>query len=122
MSKKTILVVDDERIIVEITRRKLEETGFEVMTAFDGLQALARLKEKVPDLIILDVQMPNMDGYNFILEKDKVPAYALIPVIVATSFDEMEPVFLRHAVRAFLLKPLRLQELLLKVHEVLGPA
>ena len=50
---KTILVVDDETVIVEITRRKLQEMGFEVTTAYNGEDALARLKEKVPDLIIL---------------------------------------------------------------------
>ena len=122
MPKRTILVVDDEPIIVEIAKRKLEENGFEVMAAYDGQEAWARLKEKTPDLVILDVQMPKMDGYRFILEKSKVPAYASVPVIVSTAYNEMEPLFQRHAVKAYLLKPLKLQELLDKVMEVLGPA
>ncbi len=120
MAKKTILVVDDELIIVEIAKRKLEENGFDVMTAHNGEEALERLKEKIPQLIILDVQMPKMDGYHFILEKSKVPAYEPIPVIVATAYTEMEPLFRRHAIKAYLLKPLRLQDLLTKVQEVLG--
>ena len=122
MAKKIILVVDDEPIIVEITKRKLEEIGFDVMTAYDGQEALGRFKEKIPHLIILDIQMPKMDGYNFILEKSRVPAYAPVPVIVSTAYNEMEPLFRRHAIKAYLLKPIRLQELLDKVTEVLGPA
>ena len=119
---KTILVVDDEPVIVEITRRKLEELGFTVMTAYNGEEALARLKEKVPDLIILDVQMPKMNGYTFVMEKAKLPACADIPVIVCTAYNEMGPLFKRHKIKAYLLKPLKLQELLDKVIEVLGPA
>ncbi len=119
---KTILVVDDEPVIVEIARRKLEEIGFEVMTARDGQEALACLKKKVPHLIILDVQMPKMDGYTFMMEKDKVPEYGSIPIIVATAHQETEPLFKLHGIRAYLLKPLKLQELLDKVNEILGPA
>ncbi len=119
---KTILVVDDEPVVVEIARRKLEEFGFEVVTAYDGEEALARLKEKVPHLIVLDVQMPKMDGYTFMMEKNKVPEYADIPIIVCTAFNETQPLFQRHKIAAYLLKPLKLQELLDKVSEVLGPA
>ena len=119
---KIILVVDDEPVIVEITRRKLEEMGFAVMTAHNGEEALARLKEKVPHLIILDVQMPKMNGYTFIMEKSKISAYEPIPVIVCTAYDEMEPLFKRHKIKAYLLKPIKLQELADKVIEVLGPA
>lgn len=119
---KTILVVDDESIVVEIVRRKLEESGFEVMTAYDGQEAMACLKKKAPHLIILDVQMPKMDGYTFIMEKNKVPEYESIPVIVITAHDETEPLFKRHGIKAYLLKPLKLQELTDKVSEVLGPA
>ncbi len=119
---KTVLVVDDESIIIEIAKRKLEEFGFEVMTAHDGQEALACLKKKVPHLIILDVQMPEMDGYTFIIEKSKVPEYESIPVIVTTAHHEVEPLFKHHGIKAYLLKPLKLQELLDKVIEVLGPA
>jgi chemosensory pili system protein ChpA (sensor histidine kinase/response regulator) len=119
---KTVLVVDDESILVEISKRKLIERGFEVMTASDGEEALAQLEKKIPDLIILDIQMPHMNGYTFMMEKNKVPAYETIPVIVISSHNEMEPLFKRHNVRAYLLKPTKLQELLEKVTEVLGPA
>ena len=116
---KTVLVVDDEPIIVEISKRKLEENGFEIMTAYNGEQAMAQLKKKIPDLIVLDIQMPGMNGYTFIMEKNKIPAYGHIPVIVVTSLPETEQVFKRHGAQAYILKPLKLQDLVDKVVEIL---
>ena len=117
---KSILVVDDEPIVVEIAKRKLEERGYEVSTAQDGIEALEALKVKIPDLILLDIQMPRMNGYSFIMEKVKVPEYLPIPVVVLTAYGEMEPLFKRHGVKAYLLKPLKLQELLDKVQDIVG--
>ena len=114
------MVVDDEEIIVEISKRKLVEHGYEVMTAGDGGEALEMLKRKIPDLILLDVQMPNMNGYTFVMEKDKTPEYAKIPVVVLTAYGEMEPVFKRHGIKSYLLKPLKLQEMIEKVQEIVG--
>ncbi len=117
---KSILIVDDEPIVVEISKRKLQERGYEITTAYDGEQALNALKTKVPDLILLDIQMPKMNGYTFMMEKAKTPAFVHIPVIVLTAYHEMEALFKRHGVKAYLLKPLKLQELLEKVTKVLG--
>ena len=117
---KTILVVDDEPIILEITKRRLEERGYEVLTAGNGIEAFACLKSKIPDLILLDVQMPQMNGYTFIMEKVKIPEYVDIPVVVLTAYNEMEPLFKRHNVKAYLLKPLKLQDLIDKVVEIVG--
>src|ERR1700733_9897539 len=105
---KSVLVVDDESVVAEISKRKLEERGFEVDTAANGIEAFECLKSRKPDLILLDVQMPQMNGYTFIMEKVKVPDYADIPVVVLTAYNEMEPLFKRHGVRDYLLKPLRL--------------
>jgi CheY-like chemotaxis protein len=118
---KTILLVDDETFVVDIARRKLQEKGYDVMTAYDGEEALVRLNERVPDLIVVDIQMPKMNGYTFLMEKDKVPAFQNIPVITVTSYNEMEPLFKRHGVKAYLLKPLKLQAFLDKIVEVAGP-
>ena len=117
---KSILVVDDEPVVVEITKHKLQDLGYEVYTAGDGLQAFQRLKSKIPDLILLDVQMPNMNGYTFIMEKSKIPEYVNIPVVVLTAYNEMEPLFKRHGIKAYLLKPLKLQDLMDKVVELVG--
>ncbi len=109
---KSILVVDDEPVVVEISKRKLEERGYEVHTAGNGNEAFQCLKTKIPDLILLDIQMPEMNGYSFIMEKVKIPEYANIPVVVLTAYNEMEPLFKRHGIKAYLLKPLKLQDLI----------
>jgi len=117
---KSILVVDDETVVVEITKRKLEDRGYEVYAAGNGNEAFLRLKEKIPDLILLDIQMPEMNGYTFIMEKVKIPEYAAIPIVVLTAYNEMEPLFKRHGIKAYLLKPLKLQDLMDKVAEIVG--
>jgi len=117
---KSILVVDDENIVVEIAKRRLEERGFQVQTAFNGAEALERLKEKVPDLIVLDVQMPEMNGYTFLMEKNKTPEHVDIPVIVLSAYAETEALLRRHRIKDYLLKPLKLQDLIAKVVEVIG--
>lgn len=117
---KTILVVDDETIVVGITKNKLVSKGYEVQTATTGAEAFEILKTKIPDLILLDVQMPEMNGYTFIMEKSKVPEFAKIPVVVLTAYQEMEPLFKLHGVKSYLLKPLKLQDLMDKVVELVG--
>ena len=117
---KSILVVDDESIVAEISKRKLEDYGYEVFTAGNGNEAFQSLKSQIPDLIVLDVQMPQMNGYTFMMEKIKIPEYVDIPVIVLTAYNDMEPLLKRHGVRAYLLKPLKLQDLVDKVIEIVG--
>mgnify|MGYP003394757127 CR=1 FL=1 len=119
---KSVLIVDDEHIVVEIAKRKLIEMGYDVLTAYDGELALSVLKQRIPDLILLDIQMPNMNGYSFLLEREKDPLLANVPIIAITAYGEMESMFKRHGVLAYLLKPLKLQELLDMVVKVLGPA
>jgi CheY-like chemotaxis protein len=115
---KCILIVDDDRVASELAKRTIQTKGYEVMTAQDGQEALEGLKAKVPDLILLDVQMPKMDGYTFIMKKNSDPAFASIPVIVLSSMGKTEPMFKRHGVKAYLIKPLNTQELLDKIQAI----
>lgn len=117
---KIILVVDDERVNVELIKRKLLDQGYEINTAYDGEEALAAMKAQKPDLVLLDIQMPVMNGYTFMMEKSKLADFSRVPVIVLTAHNEMEPLFKRHGVKAYLLKPLKMQELLDKVAQVLS--
>ncbi len=119
---KTVLLIDDEAIVVDIAKRRLDELGFSVLTANDGQEALELLNFAKPDLIVLDVQMPRMNGYTFLAELRKHPndAIAATPVVVVTAYAETNPIFVRHGIKAYLLKPLKLQELLDKVQEFLG--
>ncbi|MBO5733258.1 MAG: response regulator, partial [Clostridia bacterium] len=64
MNNQRILVVDDDRNICEIIRLYLEKEGFEVIIAYDGQQALELFKEKTPSVVLLDVMMPKMDGFQ----------------------------------------------------------
>jgi len=115
---KCILIVDDDPVVVELVKHTLEAKGYDLTTAQNGIEALGELKKRTPDLILLDVQMPKMDGYTFMMEKSKIPAFAGVPVIVLTSLGKTEPMFKRHGVKAYLLKPVNTQELLDKIQAV----
>ena len=121
---KTVLIVDDETVVVEIAKRKLESLGFTVLYAYDGEDAMALLTSEKPDLIVLDVQMPRMNGYTFLTELRKHPnsSVAATPVVVVTAYADNNPIFVRHGIKAYLLKPLKLEQLVEKVQELLGAA
>lgn len=119
---KTILVVDDEEVVVDITKRKLSQEGYYVIGVHDGEAALQVLREGPVDLVVLDVEMPKMNGYTFMAERKNIPEADKAPVIMVTAYDAMEPIFKRHGVRAYLNKPLRFQDLLSKIKEVLAEA
>jgi DNA-binding response OmpR family regulator len=117
---KTILIVDDEELVVDITKRKLAQEGYLALGAKDGEEALQALREGLVDLILLDVEMPRMNGYSFLTERKKIPNAENIPVIVLTAYDSMEPIFRRNNVSAYLNKPLRFQDVLARVKDVIG--
>ena len=85
----TILVVDDEPDIVEIVRYRLERDGHTVLTAPDGESGLARVLADEPDLIVLDVMMPGLEGFEVLRRLRREPAYATVsaatPVILLTA-------------------------------------
>ena len=115
---KSILVVDDDRMVIELAKKTLADKGYEVITARDGLEALEILSKRIPDLILLDVHMPQMDGYTFIMKKASDPAFAKIPVIVLTAEAKTGPLFKRYGVKAYLLKPMNTQEWLDKIQAI----
>jgi len=85
MSKGRILVVDDEIYIVHILDFSLGMEGYEVLTALDGEQALERLKSDKPDLIVLDIMMPKVDGYEVCRTIKSNPDTQHIPVILLSA-------------------------------------
>ncbi|MBF0619014.1 MAG: response regulator [Candidatus Omnitrophica bacterium] len=117
---KTILVVDDEEVVVDITKKKLMQDGFSVIGVNDGEAAIEVLKQGLVDLIILDVEMPKMNGYTFIAERKKIAGAENIPIIVLTAYDSMEPIFKRHGIKGYLQKPATFQELRDKINAVLA--
>jgi len=136
MSSNTrILVVDDNHSIVRLIEALLQKDGFEVLTAFDGLEGLQKAREEKPDLIILDIVMPRMDGYEVsrLLQGD--PDMAAIPVLMLTVKGQIDdPSLDDDALEAgireqmegyeagaveFLSKPIKAKELLHRVKALL---
>jgi putative two-component system response regulator len=85
-----ILVVDDDPAIVDLLRRMLTREGYDVQTAFDGLQALERVAAHRPDLVLLDVTMPNLGGFDVCRQLKDDEQTALIPVTMLTGLDDQE--------------------------------
>jgi two-component system alkaline phosphatase synthesis response regulator PhoP len=83
--KKRILVVDDEPDFAAIVQRNLEKEGFEVDVAYDGVEGMEKVKSSPPDAIVLDVMMPEKDGYEMCGELKADDALADIPVVMLTA-------------------------------------
>ena len=86
--KKRILVVDDEPDFASIVQGNLEKEGFEVEVAYDGVEGLEKVKANPPDVIVLDVMMPEKDGYKMCKELKADERFADIPVIMLTAVGD----------------------------------
>ena len=117
---KSILLADDEEMIIDITKRKLVQEGYLVIGVRDGEEAIKALQQGLVDLIIMDVEMPKMNGYAFLGERKKIPGAEAIPILMLTAYPSMEPIFRRNGVKDYLTKPLHFQELLAKIQEILA--
>ena len=119
MTRK-VLLIDDDKGIVEVIKNILEERDYDVIVAYDGKEGLEKIQSEVPDLIILDVRMPLMNGYEFIraLKAQKViDGMPMIPVIVLTAKEEMEEVFKMEGAKGYLVKPVDPGSLIKKIEE-----
>ncbi len=85
MSKKRILVVDDEPDFAAIVQKNLKKEGFDVEVAYDGVQAMEKVKASPPDAIVLDVMMPEKDGYEVCRELKSSDKYKGIPIVMLTA-------------------------------------
>jgi two-component system alkaline phosphatase synthesis response regulator PhoP len=83
--KKRILVVDDEPDFASIVQGNLEKEGFKVDVAYNGNEGIAKVKASPPDAIVLDVMMPEKDGYEMCADLKADPAYADIPILMLTA-------------------------------------
>lgn len=82
---KTILVVDDSASLRQVVSIALKGAGYDVIEACDGVDALSKLKGTRVNLVISDVNMPNMDGITFVKEMKKLPEFKFTPVIMLTT-------------------------------------
>lgn len=116
-----ILVVDDERHIVRLVEVNLQREGFEVVVAYNGEEALAQVETEKPDLVVLDVMMPVMDGFEVLKKMELNDQIDEIPIIMLTAKAQDGDVFKGWAsgVSAYLTKPFNPQELLSFVKRLL---
>ena len=121
MNKTKILVVDDEEDIIDLIRYNLEQEEFIVFTASDGEECLRQVKTQSPDLIILDVMMPGLDGLEVCRKLRKSPATRSIPVIMLTAKAEEADVIhgLETGADDYVLKPFSPKVLLARVKSIL---
>lgn len=86
MAKK-IMLIEDEEILSGLLKRKLEENGYEVVVAFDGEEGMGIMKKQRPDLVLLDIVMPKMGGFEVMEEMNKTPGLNLkdLPVIIVSN-------------------------------------
>ncbi|MCB1972917.1 MAG: response regulator [Geminicoccaceae bacterium] len=82
---KKILTVDDSRTMREMLRHTLADAGFEVVTAEDGADGIRKLRESQPDVVITDINMPVMDGFEFIENVRSSEEYNRVPILVLTT-------------------------------------
>ncbi len=121
-SNRTIMVVDDEQEIVEVVSAMLEEKGFNVTCAYIGLELFASLKKQMPDLILLDTMMPQMDGLKVLTHFKEDPSMPFIPVILLTEKADDEDVMVGYKMGAdyYLTKPFTKNQLLDGVNSILS--
>lgn len=120
-TRDTILVVDDDRIIVEILSQSLVMAEYDVLTAFDGEEGLALARARKPDLVLLDVMMPKMDGYSVCSELKQDPETQFIPIIILTALTDRDDKLraLEAGADEFIRKPPDRQELLIRIKSLL---
>jgi two-component system chemotaxis response regulator CheY len=120
---KTIMVVDDSASMRQVLGIALQGAGYDVLQSIDGVDALAKLKGQKVNLIISDVNMPNMDGITFLKAVKQMPAYKFTPVIMLTtvSGEDSKAEGRAAGARAWVCKPFAPQQLVDAVQRLCLP-
>ena len=121
MSEK-ILVVDDEKSICDVLELVLSREGYEVFSANNGEEALKKLNVVLPDLIILDIIMPGIDGYEVCKRIRENPSFKKIPIIIHTGKSKEEDILkgFKAGANEYLTKPVNLMEFIAAVKRLLN--
>lgn len=121
MSSEKILIVDDEEHICELIKFNLQNNGYKTLIANNGIDALKMTKEQIPDLILLDLMLPGMDGYDVCKEIRRDLSTLSIPIIMITAKgEEFDKVLgLELGADDYITKPFSIRELLARVKAVL---
>ena len=117
-----ILIIDDEKLIVEMLAFRLSKVGgYEVIQAYDGDEGMIKAAEEKPDLVLVDIMMPRMDGHQFIINMKKDPALSSIPIIILTASVSLEIVSkaLKSGAAGYIMKPFDPNKLMEKIKQTL---
>ena len=121
MSKKKILVVDDEVHISMLLQMRLQAEGYEVILAEDGEVGLAKMKSEKPDLVIMDVFMPRLNGYEAWDKKSQDPEIQKIPLIIMSARCTTKDCYDNNAIVEFIPKPFDIPRFLETVRRLATP-
>ena len=121
MASKNIFVVEDEEDILDLVRHHLSKEGFGVSTATNGMEAVKAIQRKTPDLVLLDLMLPGMDGLDVCRMLKKEPKTADVPILMVTAKDEESDVVsgLELGADDYIVKPFRMKELIARVRTAL---
>jgi len=121
-NKKKILIVDDERITVELAQVFLERNDFEVVCAYDGVEALEVARAEKPDLILLDIVLPRKDGFDVCEELRSDPDFKDVRIIMFTAKGLSQDIERGRQVGAdeYIIKPFSGKDLLVVIRKQLG--
>jgi len=118
---KYILIIEDENDVIELVSNRLKAAGYKTDSASNGLEGLEKIKEKEPDLIILDLSMPKMSGIEFYQRIcDSENNYPKYPVLVLTARANMRDLFKEFHVNGFITKPFEGEKLVEEVRVTLN--
>lgn len=119
--KNKILLVDDEKDFLELVRERLEMEGYEIITALDGEEGIAKAKSENPDIIICDIKMPKMDGYE-VLKRVRQDQKNRTPFIMLTAYGDFDNLKKAYEEEGdfFVTKPVKLDKLVKNVKILLN--
>jgi two-component system chemotaxis response regulator CheY len=119
---RAILVVDDSATVRKFVSLSLSMQGFKVITASDGMDALEKLPAEKVDLVITDLNMPNMDGYEFIRTLRESKEYQTLPVIILSSLSDQNSrdLGLKAGAHSYLVKPFSIEKVQYEVAKYLS--
>ena len=121
MTKKTILIVDDELLIVQVVGALLKQNGYKILEASSGQESLEILKKSKPDLILLDIMMPGMDGWDVIEKIKGNKNLEKIPVVFLTAkIDPISRSMGSLASTDYITKPFDNKDLLRRIKNIIG--
>ena len=118
---KKILIVDDDSILRKVLQNSLEQKGYQVVSVDSGKSALVQFSQDVPDIIISDVSMPEMNGFEFCRQLRSQPSGKLIPFIFLSAKDDLDDRIQGHTIGAdsYLTKPFEMKELLAHIEALI---